>query len=478
MRLKKIIKNLEICDIKNYKNYNIKTITHISNDVEKDSIFICIKGNNFDGNDYVLDAKNRGAKCIITESDLDVPNVCVIRVNNVRIAMSIVAKNFYNNCCDKFKLIGVIGTSGKTTTSLIIGKLLQDSDNSIGIIGTNGIFIGNIRMDNNFTTPDPLELHYAFYQMSLLGVKTVVMEVSAQAIYLHKLYGIKFDICVFTNITEEHIDFFGSMENYAKTKMDFFDPKNMKECVVNVDDFYGMEIAYKTKVPCISYSVKNPANSFAVDIVSGITDLKFTANVLDEILDVDSALLGDFNVYNILAGVTVAKMVNVATSDIESRLAGLPPIPGRLNTFVIGNKTIVVDFAHAPDSFEKTLSFVSSFCKGKMLIVFGCVGYSDKAKRMAMGAIASKYCSQIILTVDNCGNTSFDEICNDIERGLSGAKYTCIEDRKSAIEFAFGEMRDFDILCILGKGAEDFQKIGDEKIHYSDLETVEQLIKG
>lgn len=478
MRLKKIIKNLEICDIKNYKNYNIKTITHISNDVEKDSIFICIKGNNFDGNDYVLDAKNRGAKCIITESDLDVSNVCVIRVNNVRIAMSIIAKNFYNNYCDKFKLIGVIGTSGKTTTSLIIGKLLQDGDNSIGIIGTNGIFIGNIRMDNNFTTPDPLELHYVFYQMSLLGVKTVVMEVSAQAIYLHKLHGIKFDICVFTNITEEHIDFFGSMENYAKTKMDFFDPKNMKECVVNVDDFYGMEIAYKTKVPCISYSVKNPANSFAVDIVSGITDLKFTANVLDEILDVDSVLVGDFNVYNILAGVTVAKMMGVATSDIESRLAGLPPIPGRLNTFVMGNKTIVVDFAHTPDSFEKTLSFVSSFCKGKMLIVFGCVGYSDKAKRMAMGSIASKYCSQIILTVDNCGNTSFDEICNDIERGVSGAKYTCIEDRRIAIEFAFGEMRDFDILCVLGKGAEDFQKIGDEKIHYSDLETVEQLIKG
>ncbi len=478
MRLKKIIKNLDICNIKNYKNYNIKTITHISKDVEKDSIFICIKGNNFDGNDYVLDAINRGAKCIITEQDLRLTGVCVIRVKNARIAMSIVAKSFYNNCCDKFKIIGVVGTSGKTTTSLIISKLISRDVNSVGVIGTNGIFIGNIRMNNNFTTPDPLELHYVFYQMRLLGVKTVIMEVSAQAIFLHKLYGIKFDICVFTNISEEHLDFFGSMENYARTKMDFFDLQNMKECVVNVDDFYGMEIAYKTNVPCVSYAINNPANSFAVDIVSTISNLKFTANVLDEILDVDSVLVGDFNVYNILAGVTVAKMMGVATSDIESRLANMSSIPGRLNTFVIGKKIVVVDFAHTPDSFEKTLSFVSSFCKGKMLIVFGCVGYSDKAKRMAMGAIASKYCSQITLTVDNCGNTPFGEICDDIVGGVSGAKVSRIEDRKSAIEFAFGQMNDSDILCVLGKGAEDFQKIGDEKIHYSDLETIEQLKKG
>ncbi|MGN0961846.1 MAG: Mur ligase family protein, partial [Christensenellales bacterium] len=264
MRLKKIIENLDYKS-KNFKNYNIKTITHISNDVTKSSIFVCIKGNNFDGNKYAMEALSRGAKCIITEDDnLTLDNATILLVKDIRKAMSIIAYNFYNRCADNLKIIGIIGTSGKTTTSLIISQILSNYDKNIGIIGTNGVFIGNIRQDNRFTTPDPLELHYIFYQMKMLGVKTVIMEVSAQAIYYEKVYGIKFDKCVFTNISREHLDFFGSMENYARVKMDFFDKNNMRECIVNIDDFYGMELAYKVNIPCISYGINEPANSFAI----------------------------------------------------------------------------------------------------------------------------------------------------------------------------------------------------------------------
>lgn len=477
MRLKKILKNVEILSQKNFKDYNINTITHISQDVEKDSIFICIKGNNFDGNKFIDNAISSGAKCIVTECDIDRDDVCIIRVKDIRIAMSVIAKNFYNNACDGLKLIGVIGTSGKTTTSIIIANMLKDSDNNIGIIGTNGIFIGDIKLENKFTTPDPLELHYIFYQMKLLGVKTVVMEVSAQAIYLHKLYGIKFDICVFTNITPEHLDFFGSMENYAKTKMSFFNKKNMKECVVNVDDFYGMEIAYKCGIPCVSYSVKNPANSFAMDIDISLSQTQFTANILDEIFYVKSSLVGDFNVYNILAGMTVTKMCGVDAKTILANLKNLRRIEGRLNYFEKEGKVVIVDFAHTPDSFDKTLSFVKRFCKGRLITLFGCVGYSDKQKREDMGRIADNYSNQIILTVDNRGNILFEEICKDIKVGITKCNVKMIEDRKLAIASGFEILKSGDVLCILGKGAEDFQKIGEERIAYSDLGVVENLLK-
>lgn len=477
MRLKKILKNVQIISEKNLRNYNINTITHISNEVEKDSIFICIKGNNFDGNNYINEAIKKGAKCIVTEEEIELKNTCVIRVKDIRIAMSIMAKNFYNNACDNLKLIGVVGTSGKTTTSIIIAKLLENNDNSVGIIGTNGIFIGDIQIENKFTTPDPLELHYIFYQMKLLGIKTVVMEVSAQAIYLHKLHGIKFDICVFTNITPEHLDFFGTMEKYARCKMDFFNDKNMKECVVNVDDFYGMEIAYKCNIPCVTYSVKNPANSFAMDVEIGISETKFTANILDEIAEVKSSLVGDFNVYNILAGMTVAKMYGISMDDIINNLNNLKSIPGRLNYYKKGDKTIIVDFAHTPDSFEKTLAFVKSFCLGNMTTVFGCVGYSDKSKRIAMGKVADKYSERIILTVDNRGDVPFMDICDDIKIGIVNSSVSLIENRADAIKYGYDNLQENDILCVLGKGAEDFQKIGEERIAYSDLDVVENLLK-
>lgn len=474
MRLKKILKDVEIISTKNFKNYNIKSITHISNDVIGGGMFICIKGANFDGNDYIDDAITKGAKCIITETDVSC-GVTVVVVKDIRKTMSIIAKNFYNRCVDSLKLVGIVGTSGKTTTSLIIGNILSKIDNNIGIIGTNGIFIGNIKISNKFTTPDPIDLHYIFYQMKLLGVKTIVMEVSAQAICLEKLYGIKFDICVFTNITQEHLDFFDSMEKYARCKMDFFDKQNMRECVINIDDFYGRELAYKTNVPCISYGVKSPANSFAIDIQSGLQKLKFTANILDDIIVVDTSLIGDFNVYNLLAGMTVAKMLGVGVNDILSSVNSMSQIPGRLNVFEKDDKTVIVDFAHTPDSFEKTLSFLRPFVLGNLYVIFGCVGYSDKQKRMDMGRIANKYSDSIILTTDNRDFVNFEDICKDIKIEIT-KECTQIEDRKTAIKKALSMLNCGDVLCVLGKGAEDFQKVDGKKCEYSDLDVVKELL--
>lgn len=477
MRLMKLLKNLEIVKMVGFKNYNIKSVTHISSDVEKNSMFICIKGNNYDGNDYAQVAISCGAKCIVSDKDIDIKNATLIIVKDVRIAMSIIAKNLYNGVCEKLKIVGIIGTSGKTTSSILIANILKENGENVGIIGTNGIFIGDVRLDNKFTTPDPLELHYIFYHMSMLGVKTVVMEISAQAIYLNKMYGVNIDIGVFTNISKEHLDFFGSMENYVRCKLNYFNKKNMKEAVINVDDFYGMELAYKSQIPCITYALKAPANSFAIDIDLDIGGTKFVANILDDIFDVSSIMCGEFNVYNLLAAMTVAKMLGVKSSVIQNALKKMKTIDGRFNVFEFGDKRVLVDFAHTPDSIEKTLKLVRQFVNGRIYTIFGCVGYSNRDKRIEMGQVVDNLSDEIILTTDNRGTVAFQDICSDILNGITKCNVVAIEDREDAIKYGLGELKSGDILCVLGKGAENFQMIECERKEYSDLEVVKRLLK-
>ena len=477
MRLKKILDMIVVDKKINFKNYNIKAITHNSKDVIKDSIFIAISGSEFNGNNYINDAVKLGAKCIVTEQEIYMENVCVIIVKNARKTMSMMAKNFYNKVCDSMTIIGVIGTSGKTTTTHIIKELICSNDNNIGIIGTNGIYIDNIRLDNNFTTPDPLELHYALYQMKMLGVNTVVMEVSAQAIIQYKMCGIRLRIGVFTNITSEHLDFFGSMEKYVKTKMDYFNISNMDEAIINVDDFYGREIAYKANLPVVSYGVEAPANVFAVDIISSMERLRFVVNALDDVYSIDTRLVGKYNVYNIMSAITVAKLLGVDRKDIFDRVNNLHLIDGRFNVYKYYKANVIIDFAHTVDSIDRLLSFVYENKQGKIITLFGCVGYSDREKRRKMTDAVLKYSDYMIITTDNRGETPFAEIENDMVDGVSIDRYTAIEDRKSAIIFGLNMLQDNDTLVIMGKGAENYQKIGKEKIPYSDIDIVQELIK-
>lgn len=478
MRLKNILKGIAIKKSYSFKNYNITSVTHISEDAIKDGLFICLKGNKFDGNKYINDVVLKGVKCIVTEDDIEVAGVTTIVVDNARKVMGLMAKNFYNCVCDCMKIIGIIGTSGKTTSSMLLSQILEKSNKKVGVIGTNGIFINGIKMENKFTTPDPLELHYIFYQMRMLGVEYVIMEVSAQAIYYNKLAGVKLSIGVFTNISPEHLDFFGSIENYAGCKMNYFVNVNMDECVVNVDDFYGMELAYKVNIPCVSYGVNSPANSFAVNVDSSIAGLKFCANVMDSIIDVNNNLIGDYNVYNILAAMTVAKMLGISDGEIEHAVNNFSQIDGRFNVFEKSGKRVIVDFAHTPESIDKLLSNVKRMCEGKVISLFGCVGYSDKEKRIAMARAVDKYSDYIVVTTDNRGEVEFSEIEKDIVCGILKCKHMSIEDRKSAMNFGLGLLKRGDVLVLIGKGAETFQMIGKERSPYNELEYVKEILSG
>ena len=478
MRLSRVLEGI-YCELKNFKNYNIKSVTHISRDAMKGGLFVCIKGANFDGNKYVADVVACGVCCVVTE-DKGVEileGVCYVFVSDIRKAMSVIAKNFYNKCVDKMKVIGIVGTAGKTSTSFIINHLLSNTGFKTGVIGTNGIFIGKNRMENTFTTPDPFELHYILYQMKLLGVDVVIMEVSAQAIYYKKIYGISFDVCVFTNITKEHLDFFGSLENYARVKMDFFKSANMKECVVNIDDFYGREIAYKTDVPCVSYGVLNPSNSFAIKVKLSLDSTQFVANIMDDVIDCNVPLVGDYSVYNILSALTVARLMGVESAVLQRSINSIDVIEGRFNVYNINGRTFIIDFAHTPDSIEKLLQHIKSYSDSKIISVFGCVGYSDKEKRESMGSVVSKFSNEIVLTSDNSGNTPFEDICRDVIPAFGDVVFHTESDRGSAIDLAYRLSKVGDIVVLIGKGAETFQKIGDERVPYSEKDCVLKLME-
>ena len=258
--------------------------------------------------------------------------------------------------------------------------------------------------------------------------------------------------------------------------MNFFTSKNMKECIVNIDDFYGRELAYKVDIPCVSYGISEPANSFAIDIESGFDYTKFVANILDDVIDVNCDFVGKYNVSNILAGLTVAKMLGLSKDLLSYSVNHLMQIEGRFNVFNINGKKVIIDFAHTPMSIDNLLSHISNTCDLNIISLFGCVGYSDKDKREEIANVISKYSSLAIITTDNRGITSFEEISKDIILGLQDCRYECIEDRESAIRFGFEKMKESDILVIIGKGAEKFQTIGTDRISYSDKDSVLKLI--
>ena len=472
MRLSKLIKGLKAKQILNFVDCNIYNLSMSSNSIDENGLFFAIKGNNVNGEDFVCDAIAKGCVAVVSANPLNV-EIPQIIVEDVRIALSVICKNFYNKCDEKLKIISVVGTNGKTTTSTLIYNILRYSGKSVGLIGTNGVYINDLHLPNDMTTPDTIDLFYNLNQMVLFGVKYVVVEVSAHAIYYNKLYGIKCDIGVFTNISNEHLDFFGDMENYAKTKCGYFSKTNMKECVVNVDDEYGKKIAYDSGVPCLSYGLAYPSNAFAINIAMTMKGSSFVVNVENDVFKVKTNFVGEYNVYNVLASICVAKLLKISTRNIVNALAKTDGVDGRWQVFDFSNdRKVIIDYAHTPDGFEKVLSITKSLRpNGKLYTLFGCVGYSDKEKRAEMGRVASKYSDYVVLSTDNLCGRDFDEVCDDIVLTVPNTR---INDRETAVNFAFQKLNVGDTLILLGKGNETKQK-DNEISDYNEIEVVKKL---
>ncbi len=477
MLLKDLVKNVKDAEIVGDCNVEISDIKIDSNSVMEGTLFIALKGKEYDGHTFLRVIENYGARAIVTEKKLDT-NLCQIIVKDSRIAMCIVAKEFYNRPDEKLKFIGVIGTNGKTTTTHFIKSILDQADKKCGLIGTLGTFYGKVKVEPSLTTPDPLELYKLLADMVENQMEYVVMEVSAHAIKLNKLYGINFDVAIFTNFTQDHLDYFETMEEYKKAKVSFFDKNFCKYILANSDDEVGVEIINKYK-GVISYGIKNPSDVFAVNIERSEAGSTFVMNLFDCIFDVNLNLIGDFNVSNALAAAASTALIGVDCEDIIRGLDNVKCVSGRLEKVDIDGYNVFIDYAHTPDGLYKTLSTLKSNVKGKLICVFGCGGNRDKLKRKIMGKISGEIADYTIITSDNPRFEDPMDIIFEIEKGILEVtkNYILIQDRSEAINYALENACKDDCVLIAGKGSENYQEVLGIKHLYNDKDKVKEVYK-
>lgn len=477
MKLKRLIKNLKVIKTIGNLDVDIKEIKANSNHVTKDCLFICITGRDFDGHKYLKQAEQYGAVAVITESQLDTPLTQVV-VENSRIAMSIIAGEFYGNADKKLKIVGVVGTNGKTTTTHLIRYILENNRVKCGVIGTLGCFYNGKFIESDLTTPDPLELHKLLRDMYDDGVEIVAMEVSAHAIELEKVNGINFEVGVFTNFSQDHLDFFQTMDNYKNAKLKFFKNNKFNYVVTNSDDKVGLEILNLSK-KAISYGIENPADVFAMSVLQFKNGTSFVLNLFDCVYNVNVKLLGKFNVYNSLASCTVCALLGVKPNDVVDKLQEINNISGRLERVYDKEFSIYVDYAHTPDGLEKTLKALKPVCQNRLICVFGCGGNRDTEKRGFMGSISGKLANFTIITSDNPRFEEPMDIINTIEEGLIKVSndYVLIQDRVEAIDYAIKMAKSGDVIVVAGKGSEKYQDVLGIKHLYNDKDTIKEILK-
>lgn len=474
MKLEKLIENLD-ANVVGETDHEIFDITYNSKEVTKGSLFVCIRGENSDGHDFAKDAEKNGAAAILCEKQVQV-NIPQIVVSSTRKALSKVFSCFYDNPQNKLKIIGLTGTNGKTTTSFLIKSILEESGKKVGLVGTQGAFIGKQFFQTGLTTPDPQFLFKLLKQMVDFGVEYVVMEVSAHALSLDKTEGIVFEVGVLTNLTQDHLDFFKTMENYKHAKLKLFERNKIKSAVLNFDDEFGRELGESIDVPFLSYSLNNPSDVFAAKVGNKNGKNKFIVNILDNVFDVESNLIGEFNIYNSLAATSVAAMLGCSPKQIKSGLEKLSGVEGRLNRFNLSNGVVAfIDFAHTPDGIEKALNAIRELKFKQIITVFGCSGNRDKDKRHKMGQIAEKLSDYVVLTTDNPRFENPELILDDIEIGMEKTAHTRFVSREQAIEFALTLAKKGDCVAILGKGAETYQDINAVHVPYNDFEVVKNF---
>lgn len=476
MKINNLLKGIKVLEIKGDTNVEIFSLSQKINNCKRGCLFFCFKGVNFDGHNFVQMAINNGATCILCEKFVDGCNVLQIKVKNVRDVIFKVCNNFYNNLIKSFKFIGVTGTNGKTTCTTIIKSIIENSGNQCCLIGTNGVEIGNEKFETTLTTPDTVDFFNILNKAKTKSVKYVVMEVSAHAIDLKKLKGLKFEVGVFTNLTQDHLDYFKTMHNYAVTKLKFLKKSYCKNVVINIDDEYGKLFSKLSNTKVYQYALDSPAQNFAMDVNLNINGTSFLANILNSVCEIKTKLICKFNVYNILASCICAKILGFDVDCIVNTVNNLKAISGRVNTYKLKNSaTVIIDYAHTPDGLQKILENLRGLNSGsKIITVFGCGGNRDKTKRYKMGQIAASLSDEIILTNDNPRYENEQDIITDILKGIK-KKVLIDTNRKNAIENAIKLSKAEDVILIAGKGCEKYQEINGIKVPFCDEDIIKSF---
>ncbi len=442
--------------------------------VKPGCLFFCVKGLHYDGHNFFRKAIGDGAVAIVCEHPLET-QVLQLVVEDVRAVMSIAAKNFFGRCVDKMKVVSIVGTNGKTSTSYVLEAILTKAGFKTAVIGTNGVFFNGQKYPGTLTTPDPIELHGWFRQMYLNKIDIVIMEVSAHAIALRKMLGIVSEVGIFTNFSQDHLDFFHTMDNYRAVKKSFFSPLFVKNAVTNADDELGREIA--GLIPSATYGITNNADVQAKDVHLCKEQSNYKVEFFGQTAIVKTHLAGIFNIYNTLAAATCASVMGVDIDTVLSAIEDVRCVAGRNETIVRSDGArIVVDFAHTPDGIHNILSFLKRTTEGKLIVVFGCGGNRDKFKRPLMAQAVSGYADFAVLTNDNPRYEDPKLIARDVSEALT-CKYKVILNRSQATEYALSVATGCDTVAILGKGAEEYQEIRGRKFPYSDVEVVRKLLR-
>ena len=443
-------------------------------------LFFCLPGARFDGHDFAPQALQNGCCALVVERELalDCPQVVV---SVVRAAMARLARAFNGHPERRLRLVGVTGTKGKTTTTYMLKSVIEAAGLTCGIIGTTGCIAGNTKLPSHLTTPDPIEMFEILRIMADAGVQIVCMEVSAHALYLRKLAGIVFEAAAYTNLSQDHLDFFGSMESYLAAKKLLFTTGMAKNAAVNVDEETTESVRSSMTCPYMTYGISQEADLFARDIDITETGVSFTLNLRNLHTErVHLLLTGMFNVYNALAAAACALILGVALEDVRKGLEAVVSVPGRVE--MLGTKTpyrMILDYSHSPDALENILRTVREFCRGRLILVFGCGGDRDKGKRPMMGEIAGRLADYSILTSDNPRFEDPMAILAAIEAGIrpTGANYEVIENRREAIRQAMEMAAGGDIIVLAGKGHETYQDIRGVKHPFDEKRVVSELLE-
>ncbi len=469
----------------------LTSLTDDSRKVAPGSLFVAVKGERADGHEFLERVAAAGAAAVVVERPVASLSVPCIRLQDSRGALGILGSRFYGDPSAALRMIGVTGTNGKTTTTYIAKTMLEAADRQVGLIGTVAYLIGKESIPASHTTPGALDLQRLFARMVEARLDTVVMEVSSHALALDRTAGSEFDVAVFTNLTQDHLDFHVDMEQYFQAKLKLFvelgqsgTRKTHKRAIVNADDPWGARIRSACSVPVWTYGLRQPADLRAEGVVLSATGTTFTLRSPQGSCSIQSRLVGEHNVYNLLAAIGVVLHEGLTLDQVCSAVRAVSNVPGRFERVEAGQGfTVVVDYAHTEDALVRLLTAAQALRTGRIITVFGCGGDRDRTKRPKMGHAAVRYSDVVLLTSDNPRTEDPAAILREVEAGVKQAlvdhaevQYRMIEDRRTAIQAAIQEAKAGDMVLIAGKGHEDYQILGTTKHHFDDREVARESI--
>lgn len=491
MILRDLIKGVETKRVLGSDDVEIPAVCYDSKEVRDGSLFAAIRGEKTDGHKYVESAVKSGARALLVEEISENPfrGVSIIQVEDTKSALAEVSANFFNHPTKEITLVGVTGTNGKTTITYLLESIWQEWGKNAGVIGTVDYRFSGKKIPSIRTTPESLDLMSLFRDMRDSAVQCVVMEVSSHALDRKRVFGCHFDAAVFTNLSQDHLDYHGTIENYFEAKKKLFSEvlrkseKREKFSVINIDDPYGKEIAKEAVGKIISYSILNSEGVYAEKTDIAPEGIHTVLNTPWGRAEINSKLFGKHNLYNILAAVSTALSLGAEIEIVERGISKVAGVPGRLNR--VENPfgiTILIDYAHTPDALRNVLTAIRPFTRRKLILLFGCGGDRDPIKRPIMGGIGRELSDTLIVTSDNPRTENPDRIIDQIEKGVLGAGskenlYFRIVDRHDAIRKAIEIAQEGDTVLLAGKGHESYQILGTEKILFDDKEVAERIIR-